>query len=287
MLHFQISRCQAPGFGGKTFKQISHDAVTSRLHELYAALIEPLERSLEGRRLIIVPHGVLHRTPFHALFDGANYLIDRYMISYAPSASLYAFCEKRSANAAGALVLGLPDQRAPWIAQELRSIARVLPDCAVYEGADATLEVLRTHAPSSAIVHIATHGAFRADNPMFSNITLADSYLNLYDLYSLRIPAEIVALSGCSTGLTVTAAADELLGLVRGLLSTGAQSLLLSLWDVHDRTAAGFMTSFYSNWRKRGQTKAQALRSAMLETRVRHPHPYFWAPYILVGKAAN
>jgi CHAT domain-containing protein len=287
MLHFQISRLQAPAFRGKTLKRISLDTVTSRLHELYLALIQPLNLSLEARRLVIVPHGALHRMPFHALFDGAAYLIDRYTISYAPSASLYALCENRRANTSGALVLGVPDQRAPWITQEVRSVGRVLPNCAVYEGEEATFDVLRTHGPATAILHIATHGAFRADNPMFSTVTLADSYLNLFDLYSLRIPAEIVTLSGCATGLSVAAAADELLGLVRGLLSTGAQSLLLSLWDVHDRTTANFMASFYSNWRERGRTKADALRAAMLDTRARHPHPYFWAPYVLVGKAVN
>ncbi len=284
MFHFQISRCETPAIGGKTLKRISLDAVTSRLHELYVALIQPLEPSFDGRRLIIAPYGALHRTPFHALFDGTAYLIDRYAISYAPSASLYALCTTRCANTGGALLLGLPDQRAPWIAQEIRSIARVLSDCVVYEGAEATMHMLRTHGPASAIIHIATHGAFRADNPMFSSITLADSYLNLYDLYSLRMPAEIVALSGCATGLTVAAAADELLGLVRGLLSTGAQSLLLSLWDVHDRTTARFMASFYSRWRRGRQSKADALRGAMLEMRSRYPHPYFWAPYVLIGK---
>jgi CHAT domain-containing protein/tetratricopeptide (TPR) repeat protein len=287
MLHFQISRRQSQGFDGKILRRISFDAVSSRLHELYAALIQPLEPLLEARRLVIVPHGALHRAPFHALFDGAAYLIDRYAISYAPSASLYALCANRRANTGGALVLGVPDQRAPWITQEVRSVGRVLSKSLVYEGAEATLDVLRTHGPASAILHIATHGAFRADNPMFSTVTLADSYLNLYDLYSLRIPAEIVTLSGCATGLAMAVAADELLGLVRGLLSTGAQSLLLSLWDVHDRTAASFMASFYTHWRRRGRTKADALRAAMIETRTRHPHPYFWAPYVLVGKAVD
>jgi CHAT domain-containing protein len=82
------------------------------------------------------------------------------------------------------------------------------------------------------------------------------------------------------------AAGDELLGLTRGLLCAGAQTVLLSLWDVHDRTTAEFMSSFYSHLRQ-GIEKGAALRAAMLETRERQPHPYFWAPFVLMGKTFN
>lgn len=118
---------------------------------------------------------------------------------------------------------------------------------------------------------------------MFSGIRLGSAYLNLYDLYQLRLEAELVTLSGCATGLNVVAAGDELLGLVRGLLYAGAQSLLLALWDVHDRSTADFMMYFYRNYRN-GQDRASALQGAMQELRERYPHPYYWAPFVLVGK---
>ena len=102
-------------------------------------------------------------------------------------------------------------------------------------------------------------------------------------IYQLRLPVQLLTLSGCGTGLNVIAAGDELLGLARGLLCAGAQSLLLSLWDVHDRATAEFMTSFYSHLQR--QEKRLALRAAMLETRERYPHPYHWAPFVLVGRA--
>lgn len=117
---------------------------------------------------------------------------------------------------------------------------------------------------------------------MFSGIRLGSSYLNLYDLYQLKLDAELVTLSGCATGLNVVAAGDELLGLIRGLLCAGAQSLLLSLWDVHDQTTTEIMTSFY----RRATTapnKALALQGAMQELRERYPHPYYWAPFTLIG----
>jgi CHAT domain-containing protein len=99
----------------------------------------------------------------------------------------------------------------------------------------------------------------------------------------MRLPAELVVLSGCATGLNVVSAGDELIGLARGLLNAGAQTLMLSLWDVHDASTADFMTSFYRALRG-GASKPVAMQAAMQETRKLYPHPYQWAPFILVGK---
>ena len=119
---------------------------------------------------------------------------------------------------------------------------------------------------------------------MFSSIRLGGSYLSLYDLYHLKLPAELVTLSGCATGLNVIRPGDEMVGLVRGLLQAGAQSLVLSLWDVHDSSTKEFMISFYTRLQQ-GLPKALALQGAMIELRDRYPHPYYWAPFTLIGKA--
>lgn len=118
---------------------------------------------------------------------------------------------------------------------------------------------------------------------MFSSIRLGGSYLNLYDLYRLKLSADLVVLSGCATGLNVVKPGDEQIGLVRGLLRAGAQSLVLSLWDVHDRSTQEFMVSFYKGLQQ-GLPKASAMQSAMLELRKRYAHPYYWAPFLLIGK---
>jgi CHAT domain-containing protein len=107
--------------------------------------------------------------------------------------------------------------------------------------------------------------------------------LSLHDIDQLHLPAQLITLSGCATGLTVVAAGDELLGLVRGLLHAGGESLMLSLWDVHDRTASEFMKRFYSHYSAEGNNAA-ALQNAMGAIREQHPHPYFWAPFKLVGR---
>ena len=130
----------------------------------------------------------------------------------------------------------------------------------------------------SRFVHIATHGRFRQDNPMFSSISLGDSHLNLFDLYQLSLPCELVTLSGCGTGLNMVVGGDELLGLVRGLLYAGAQGVLVTLWDVNDQSTAEFMELFYEAL-KANKNKAQAVQQAMSELRRRYPHPVLLGPF--------
>jgi CHAT domain-containing protein len=117
---------------------------------------------------------------------------------------------------------------------------------------------------------------------MFSSIRLGSGPLNVIDLYQLRLAAELVTLSGCSTGLNVVAAGDELVGLVRGLLYAGAQAVMLTLWDTCDRSTAVFMEAFYRNLRS-NPNKARAAQLAMQALRAEYPHPFYWAPFVLVG----
>ena len=285
MLHFQLSKFQLGPEYVAGFQDSLLRTTQAHLGELYQELVAPLRDRLQGQRLVFVPHEILHYLPFHALFDGQQYLIDSFIVSYAPSASIYTLCTERSVNTAGpSLILGVPDPKAPFILEEIQSVAGILAGPEVFVGPSATLDVLKKRGPQCQLVHIATHGHFREDNPMFSGVLLGDSYLSLYDLYHLRLPVELITLSGCSTGLNVIVGGDELLGLVRGLLYAGAQSLLLSLWDVHDKTTATFMKAFYRRFRELPD-KAAALQGAMKELREMQPHPFYWAPFILLGKA--
>lgn len=286
MLRFQLSKFRLGSEYIRTFEKTLFDAASSHLEELYRELIAPLRGRLDARHLIIVPHGMLHYLPFHALFDGEKYLVDSFSVSYSPSASIYALCHRKNKAASPSgppLVLGVPDARAPFIEDEARAVSSILPESRLVMGAEASEDALRTMGLHARLIHIATHGTFRQDNPMFSGIRLGNSYLSLYDLYQLKLEAELVTLSGCATGLNVVAAGDELLGLIRGLLYAGAQSLLLTLWDVHDRSTSDFMSSFY---RRLASTpdRAVALQGAMHDLREVYPHPYYWAPFTLVGK---
>jgi CHAT domain-containing protein len=221
------------------------------------------------------------------LRDRGEYLCDSYTISYAPSATVFALCQEKTANdLPNSLVMGIPDERAPQILSEVQSVAKLLPHPELFVGADATADVLRRRGADSSLLHIATHGSYRQDNPMFSSIRLGDAYLNLYDLYQIRLPARLVTLSGCATGMNFVSAGDELLGLQRGLFCAGATSLLLSLWDVHDESTAVLMQSFYKSFVQTGDMPG-ALQTAMHELREQNAHPYFWAPFVLIGKLTD
>jgi CHAT domain-containing protein/tetratricopeptide (TPR) repeat protein len=287
LLRFQLSKFRMGATYTQRFEQPLLQATQSHLESLYAELIAPLHQHRQAKHLIFVPHGPLHFLPFHAFKNGDAYLCDTHTISYAPSATVFALCqEKVPSDMSASLVMGIPDERAPQILDEVQSVAAILPSANLYLGAQATTEVLKTKGGQSALLHIATHGTYRQDNPMFSGIRLGDGYLNLYDLYQIRLSARHVTLSGCATGMNFVAAGDELLGLQRGLFCAGAASLLLSLWDVHDSSTAQLMQSFYKGYMETGNMAA-ALQSAMKELRQQNPHPYFWAPFVLVGQLAE
>jgi len=287
LLRFQLSKFRMGAAYAHRFEQPLLSATQGHLAALYTELIAPIREHLKAQHLIFVPHGALHFLPFHALRDGEEYLCDTYTISYAPSATVFALCqEKKDGDLPNSLVMGIPDDRAPHILHEVQSVAELLPHPELFLGPQANAKVLRERGLASGLLHIATHGNYRQDNPMFSGIRLGDGYLNLYDLYQIRLPAKLVTLSGCATGMNFVSAGDELLGLQRGLFCAGATSLLLSLWDVHDESTSALMQEFYKNYIQTGNM-AGALQSAMRRLRQQHPHPYFWAPFVLVGKLAE
>ena len=284
LLQLQMSKFRLNPQYVSTFSEPLRLSTVAHLKSLYQELLAPIRHLLAAEHLVFVPHGLLHYIPFHALHDGEAYLIDRYAVSYAPSASVYAVCQSKQVNASGAsLILGVPDAQAPFIRHEVQALSAILPNAKLFIGEAATEDVLRAHGKSSRLVHIATHGYFRQDNPMFSSIRLGNSHLSLCDISHLPLPAELVVLSGCATGLNVVTPGDELMGLVRGLLQAGAQSLVLSLWDVHDESTKEFMIGFYTRLQQ-GCSKAKALQASMRELRQHHPHPYHWAPFSLIGK---
>ncbi len=284
LLQLQMSKFRLNQDYLATFGEAMAISTQGHLKDLYQELIAPIRHLLDAKHLVFVPHGLLHYLPFHALHDGTSYLIDSHTISYAPSASVYAVCQNKRTVASGdSLILGVPDTQAPFIQMEVEALSRILPDAKLFVGESATHEVLRTEGPQARTVHIATHGYFRKDNPMFSSIRLGGSHLDLCEISQLRLPADLIVLSGCATGLNVVSPGDELMGLVRGLLQAGGQSLVLSLWDIHDESSKDFMIGFYTRLQQ-GASKAEAMRATMLELRKSRPHPYYWASFSLIGK---
>jgi CHAT domain-containing protein/tetratricopeptide (TPR) repeat protein len=268
------------------------------LRQLYELLIAPLDDVLASyRQLLIVPHGPLHYLPFHAFYDGQSFLLERHEISYLPGASLLRYCCETQPAASGLLVFGHSyNGRFPYTVDEARSIAALF-DGEAFLGDRATPARLREAASDKRVIHLATHGDFRPDDPLFSGLALAGGWLTTLDIFNLRLDASLITLSACQTGRSVVGGGDELLGLMRAFIYAGAASLVLSQWAVEDRSTAQLMETFYWGLAQ-GQTKSAALRHAQLQfirgqgasddtMAETYTHPYFWAPFFLVGDAGE
>jgi tetratricopeptide (TPR) repeat protein len=276
------------GTYGAEFLRANHRSlsrsVDQALQQLGDMLLAPIAGALaHAEHLVVVPHSLLHGVPIHALAYQGGILLDVATVSYSPSASVFAAGAGRpSPNIERPLVVAPDIADLPWVQEEARRIAEVLPATLVLSGEQATMVRLRSEAPTHDCLHLATHGVFRADNPTYSALELADGWLSVGELAELSRGRGLVCLSACHTGMSGVGPGDELMGLTRAVLGAGAGALIASLWAANDDTAPAFMSAFYAGLFA-GQGRAASLRAAALEMRRREPHPYFWAPFILVG----
>ncbi len=271
-------------------------AISQMLRKLYALLIAPIAELLPSPsgHLLIVPYGPLHTLPFHALYDGAHFLVEDFQVSYLPTSNLLAQVQTSTASEVATapyrspLVLGYSGRgHLQHVLQEARTLAQML-DARCYLEEEATIARLIGQAPGSPIIHLATHGQSRLDAPNFSAVTLADGPFNALDAFSLDLRGcELVTLSGCETGLAFSSGGDEQVGLGRAFLAVGAKTLVMSLWPVEDSATSELMQLFYQKL-LRGASKIQALcdaQRAFIEGAASaYPHPYYWAAFRLVGQ---
>jgi CHAT domain-containing protein len=182
------------------------------------------------------------------------------------------------------LALGVAGAQLPQVAQELAAVAAVHGRQAeLWLDGQATQAALAAEAPAADLLHLACHGQFRADNPAFSFLQLADGPLTLHDVRALRLKARLVLLSACETGQSRVAPGDELLGLVRAFTLAGAQGVLASLWAVEDGATALLLADLHQALRD-GAHPAQALQQAQAAAAAAGEHPFHWAAFALHGQ---
>ncbi len=266
--------------------------------QVYDWLIRPAEADLANsgiQTIVFVPDGFLRNLPIAALYDGEQYLIEKYSIAISPGLQLFPQgLEREELNV---LTAGLTKARQgfaelPAVEEEVKEIASEV-NSQILLNQDFTRTAFEEQINSIPfpVVHLATHGQF-SSNPEETFLLTWDERIGVKDfdvLFEKRRlgilkPIELLVLSACQT-----AAGDKraTLGLAGFALRSGARSTMASLWSVHDESTAELMSEFYRQLTQTNppMTKAEALRQAQLTLLrdVKYNHPYFWASFVLVG----
>jgi CHAT domain-containing protein/tetratricopeptide (TPR) repeat protein len=296
--------------------------------ELYKLLIQPVEKWLPvkpGSLLTIEPHGPLLMLPFAALKNvQGHYLLERFSLHYTPAVSVLQFTEKKEKETrqlpAHYLLIADPSgtpkspeegvlPALPGARREISAVARLMPahEVTILEGSQAAEDQVWNLAGQSTVIHFATHGIIRDDQPFDSFLALGksrtdpkeDGRLTAQKIYSMDLHANLVFLSAYRSGLGKVTG-DGLVGLTRAFWYAGTPSVIASLWDVADEPTYELVASFYRS-RLEGKDKSSALRLAQLhllhELRsgrvVIHTSsgqatlpedPMFWAGFALQGE---
>jgi CHAT domain-containing protein/Tfp pilus assembly protein PilF len=283
---------------------------SASLKKAGSILLSPISAKIAGKRLLIIAEGVLQYLPFAALpdpSDPAVPLIANHEIVTAPSASVVAVLRNETAGrppapktvaifadpAFGAQFLPLRFSRS-----EADEIARLAPPESTLKvvGVDATREAaMRPEIGQYRILHFATHSVLDNQHPELSGVVLSltdragrpqNGFLRLYDIYNLRLGADLVVLSACQTALGGEVKGEGLIGLTRGFFYAGAPRVVDTLWQVDDRTTSELMKHFYAGVLTRGERPAAALRAAQLAMwRTKGwDAPYYWGAFTISGE---
>jgi CHAT domain-containing protein len=180
----------------------------------------------------------------------------------------------------------------PWAEKELKSAASVVQS-ELYLRGDATEDAFKTNAGRFGIIHLATHVILDDKEPLYSKFVFTknpasgeDGYLHLYELYNLRLRANLAVLSACQTGIGKNVKGEGMMSLARGFAYAGCPSVVMSLWSIDDKATSMVVSGFY-NGLAQGKPKDVALRDAKLTLiHSRDPilsNPYYWAGLVVIG----
>lgn len=299
---------------------------------------DPIKSKLaDYSNLIIVPDGALAFLPFEALFIDDRYLIEDFAIKYLPSVSAFNLIQSphrqnknpllalagsgfETKNNASEITAQSNFASLPNTIIEVDSIAAHFKKPTVLKNGDVTEAVFKSLPLNSyRYIHFATHGDINEQTPAQSGLILSkkddmenlfgeDGYLNSSEISLLNLNSDLVVLSACNTGLGKVVGGEGLLGLQRSFLNAGSSAVLVSLWNIYDRSTPLLMSSFYKNmldYEKEesgifytflswfhtqpiplADYKTRALRDTKLKM-IKHPyynHPVHWASFILIGK---
>lgn len=261
-------------------------------------------------QIVIVPAGRLGTIPFEALpinskkmtdFTTADYMVNKYAVSYEFSTSLMFKNIKKSNGQAPSIYLCAPIQfpkkddlsELPATDMEVTTIASLFGSSSKvvkFQEANET-NIKATNLAEYDYLHFATHGIVDEMEPALSRIFLnggSQDDGNLYsgEIFNLELKAELAVLSACQTGLGKLSKGEGVIGLSRALTYAGAKSIMVSFWSVADESTAELMTEFYKTLLERKDKNfAKALQHAKMQliNNKKFSTPYFWAPFVLIG----
>lgn len=295
--------------------QTSFERYTDLATELCFKMVSGMVRDKPLNELILVPSGPLSQMPFAPLlrqkveaslengYQNLPYLFKDFGISYAASASLLFAEQKLEKQDIQRQWLGFaPDYAAlnsgyaplPFSQEELASGQQFFEGKS-FTAARATESNFYTYAPQARILHLATHAIVDHEQASLSHFVLAadsqnDGRLHTYELYGLRLSAELAILSACNTGSGAYVVGEGLMSLGRAFQYAGCPSLLTSMWTVDDHATADLMGYFYQ-YLQSGQSRTQAIRSARLaylkDADPTSLHPFFWSGFVLIGEGGE
>ena len=293
-----------------TSSSANSEAVSKGLKQLHKLLIQPIADELPkdpNARIVFIPQDFLLLVPFTALQDNdGKYLIEQHTIVSVPAIQVLDLTNQQRQRSQGLakdiLVVGNPTMpkikvgdpphelsQLPGSEEEANKIASLFQTKAITGDRATKLDIIK-QMPRARIIHLATHGLLDEVKQLGlpGAIALAPSgndngFLTPGEILNLKLNAELVVLSACQTGRGEITG-DGVIGLSRSLLSAGAASAIVSLWEVPDDTTTTLMLEFYRNFQGQAD-KAQALRQAMLKTMQQSPDPTDWAGFTLIGEA--
>ncbi|MFG1889210.1 CHAT domain-containing protein [Micromonospora sp. NPDC049051] len=217
-------------------------------------LFDPVRQLLDERPLVIVPIGALHAVPWSGLPTCAGR-----PVTVAPSATVWMRAVGRSVPPGPPVLVAGP--RLPAAEAEVRQLGAALPGARHLSGAAATADAVTDALNGTGLAHIAAHGTFRADNPLFSTLELADGPLTAYELERLTRPPGCVVLSACDSGLSGVRPGDEVMGFTAVLLALGTRSLIAAVLPVPADLTTALMLDLHRRMRA-GAAPAVALADA-------------------------
>ncbi|AFY40664.1 TPR repeat-containing protein [[Leptolyngbya] sp. PCC 7376] len=265
--------------------------------KIYDWLIRPAEEQgllTSDQPLVFVLDGLLRNIPVSALYDGQQYLIEKYPVALSPGLQLMQ-AQSLSQGNIKALVGGISEQRGlfsalPAVKTEVTAISNLVASTKLLNS-EFTRNALarKLQAEQVDIVHLATHGQFSSDFSQTFFLTW-DGVINIRELSELLQQREasrnqainLLTLSACETAKGDNRASLGLAGLA---VRSGARSTIATLWSIKDNVAAQIMTTFYDDLRQPGVSKAEALRQAQIHMLrdTDFSDPFFWSAYVLIG----